>query len=101
MTNRVVFARTADGSFNLAESRLGPAIERLFDGRAEPQIPAALMHSASRELVSAIHRFAAQRGCDFVQAARHVVAERPNLFKLTRCTAVAGNADADVEDESP
>ncbi len=101
MSTRITFARDANGEFSLGESKLGPLVARLFAGNPEPRIPAELMANASRELVGAVHRFAAARGCDFSAAARHVIRERPALFKLTRAVAVSTAPDCDVEDEAP
>lgn len=100
MSNRITFARAADGSFNFGESRLTGLVDQLFDGNPEPRIPAALMFAASRELVAAIHKAANTHHIDFVKAAGLLVRERPALFRLTRARAVPDSyATADVEIE--
>jgi hypothetical protein len=97
MSNRITFTRNSDGSYPLGESQLRPLVERLYADNQEPRVPVSLMSEASAELVSAAHRLCNTRGLDFCKAAAILVRERPSLFRLTRCTAVAEGASADLE----
>jgi hypothetical protein len=81
----------------LGEARLSVLVHGLYTDRPEPRIPRALMDAASAELVSSAHRLCNTRGLDFSRAAAILVRERPSLFRLTRCMAVAEGAAADVE----
>lgn len=96
---RIYFTRNAAGAILFPEGRMARinAALRQMAGPQEARIPHEIMSAACRELVSACNRLVDAHGMAFHEAARRVVAERPNLFLFTRNVCVHdGDSTANV-----